>query len=228
MNIVVLGEGPHAGAMAQILCCPWIPSAPKDSGWKWPTRALGEHVSFGIMPGAKVTTARIIRWHSEAWRCPRARQVRCAIIGLREQLTNDLVRCDVFGRIGDYPGDTFADWSKHTTLFGRSAGLLEILNGLASLSYCPVTAWVEAVRRASVIPPLLKAIRSRTYADLHGIMPAANQVNWDAICPHHSAHLIRDWLRRVTPGVTQELWDEGERLFAPLTKRVERQHATTH
>lgn len=223
--ILLLDDCHYSRALARVLRARPMFRKLNDSDWDWPRRGISEFASFIIVTGQNSSASRAVRWHADAWREPRIRQARCAILVMDGDLTGDLLRRDVFGRLEDH-GESFSDWSQHVAVIPASAGLSALLNRTTTLTYCPVKTWKRKAEEAAVIPALHTAIQSRDGALLLEILRRANQQDWDAVChphphfgdPHQYANHVRKWLSGVTRNVTPN-WAEGEALISPLAAK---------
>ena len=222
---VILGDGPVAHSLAGILDCKLITRKADDTGWKWSEPRTRDTMGLLLVASGKASPAEVIRWHTDAWRCPGVRQLFCGLVGLSPDAVQVLAERDVFGRL-DARGETFASWSSYIALAPLSEPLALLLERIAHLKPCPVATWERRARQASVIQPLLSAICRRNVTELQEILPKANLQDWDTVCFRHSefgghhayAHHVRTWLSAVTSGVTPS-WDEGESLFRPLASK---------
>jgi hypothetical protein len=217
----VLGSGPVAQTLRQVLGCALVERNANDTGWNWPN-AKSNGPRFLLVTKFDSSPSEIIRWHSDVWESPNTAQICCGIVGISDQSANILAKRDVFGRM-EAKGETFEDWSNYIALIPRSASLTNMLIKTAKLIPCSVGTWRRRANEVSVIPRLLKAIAKRDVAQLNEILPAAILQDWDSVCfshpkfgtPHAYANRIKSWLASVTSGVAPS-WEKGESLLAPL------------
>jgi len=164
-----------------------------------------------------------VRWHADAWKCPQAKALSCAIYGLHEDVVRTALGSDVFGR-RDTGGDTFEEWSRYVALVPWTASLAFLLERIAELSPCPITSWLNPAKRAELVAPLLQAILRRDQDAVIRLARAGRIHDWDATCSSHPdfgdahtyAYRITAWLSSVS--AINVPWDEGEALFRPLSE----------
>jgi hypothetical protein len=233
-HVLILGDGPCARSLAQILGLPRVERRAEDEGWDWPKPAgrkgkVADAVLLLIAADPSLGTPLWIRRHEEARACPLARRTGVMLFGMAPILAKDLFDRDVFARTGAMPDtdQTFGTWGADLRILDDRSSLGDLLAALASLETLPQTTWDSLRRRANCLPAFFGVLERRDAEALPVLVAELNRIDWDARCfphpiygdPHAWANRIGTWLRAVTAGVPPD-WEEGLALFLPLEQRT--------
>ncbi len=221
-TVSILGDGARAAALRSILGCAGVWRTRENTGWEWPTAGAPSNRFVVVMP-PDCTTSEAIRWHADAWACPYAKEICCAMSGISEEQAGALIHRDVFG-CGESYGNTFHDWANYVALVPRRATLTEMLTMLSNLRPCLVTAWHRCADAVAPLPGLVSAIAARDYGALKRAAETSASHDWNSVCcgvarigdSHEYSTRITRWLQAVATG-TAFSWQEGSALFAALS-----------
>jgi hypothetical protein len=215
-NLLVLGEGPVAKAIATILNGILVKREPNDVGWNWPKQRSKMVFSLVLVAPREASASQMVRWHAEARGCPWIQEARLVMAGLDEQLRDELLSRDVFGGSARSK-ETFARWKDYIAISLVSDGLAGLLKGLATTKILLLDGWKREEELNSILPELMRILEAKHSSDLKKILKKLHSQDWDAFRTHEHVKRIQRWLAGVTDGVTPS-WEEGKALFRPLTQ----------
>ncbi len=211
-RLAVLGHGPFAYALAQLLGAVQIDRTKDDTDWHRVRGNTRAQTIVIVMPFS-ATVRSVVLWHQQAWQSLNFAEARIQIICLNPALAETARGVDVFARKGEC-GNSFRDWGEYVGFADVRRGLRALVEQWAALKILPRSTWDREKEAADVLPLIRAALRTQDRGQLFDSLESAGAIDWHALLGHTRANAVEAWVRTVTTAVTPIDWTAAQALFA--------------